>query len=159
MNYDITLGGVFLFAVLPGAPVDDPLLVRQWIYALSTMVAYLLLGIMSFGINIKSRYRPWMAWPVITDDVAFLVAGVRLALLNIGVPAGYLVAMPPVWLVPLVLAFGALRYNPLLRGYVVVLLAIGLTGAAIETGDWAIAADAPPPLLGLFFRFRQTSCA
>ena len=27
----LALGGVFLFAVLPGAPVDDLLLVRQWI--------------------------------------------------------------------------------------------------------------------------------
>ena len=147
----LTLGATFLLAVVPDAPRDDPMLVRQWIYALATIGAYLLLGLVSFAVNKKGLYRPWMAWPVVTGDVAFLVVSVWLSLLNTGVAANYIVAMPAVWLVPMVIAFGALRYNPYLQTYVVVALLIGLIAVALSIGGWADLDAAPPPVVGLFF--------
>ena len=132
----LALGSVFVFAVLPDAPRDDPELLLQWVYAVATMAAYLTLGIVSFAINVRGLYRPWMAWPVVTGDVVFIIISAWLGLSNLGVAANYLGAMPAVWLLPMVLAFGALRYNPLLQGYVVTLLTLGLIVIAIAEGGW-----------------------
>ncbi len=126
----IALGAVFIFAVLPDMATDQPFVVRQLSFASATIGAYLLLGVVSLATNFSGHYRPWMAWPVVTGDAAFLLVSIWLSLINADLPIGYIITMVPIWMVPLVFAFGALRYNPLLQGYVVAVL-LGLIGLSI----------------------------
>jgi adenylate cyclase len=132
----IVLGLVFVFAVLRASPAGEPILIRQWLFAGGTMLGYLLLGMASYIAIAKGVYRPWMAWLVVTGDSAFLLINIWLGLLNTGLPANYLTSMPPIWLAPVVLAFGALRFNPLLQAYLIVVLVAGLLAIAVSTGDW-----------------------
>ena len=127
----IALGAVFIFAVLPDMATDQPFVVRQLSFASATIGAYLLLGVVSLATNFSGHYRPWMAWPVVTGDAAFLLVSIWLSLINADLPIGYIITMVPIWMVPLVFAFGALRYNPLLQGYVVAVLLAGLIGLSI----------------------------
>ncbi|MDH3737586.1 MAG: adenylate/guanylate cyclase domain-containing protein [Alphaproteobacteria bacterium] len=148
----IVLGIVFLFAVLRASPAGEPILIRQWLFAGGTMLAYLLLGLASFFAIANGVYRPWMAWLVVTGDSAFLLINIWLGLINTGLPPNYLTSMPPIWLAPVVLAFGALRFNPLLQAYLVFILVAGLLAIAISAGGWVYSLDAPPPSgVNIFF--------
>jgi len=152
MGIAIALAGVFLLAVIaPGAP-DDPVLMRQWLFAGVTLTAYFLLGLASYVAERRGRYRPWMSWLTVTGDCAFLHLSLWLALGNTGLAGGYLVALPSIWLAPAVLAFGALRFNPLLQAYVLILVASGFAAMG-AVGFVAPLAEhqPPPPALNLFF--------
>lgn len=151
MGIAAALAGVFLIAVIaPGAPAD-PVLMRQWLFAGVTLTAYFLLGLASYFAERRGRYRPWMSWLTVTGDCAFLHLSLWLALGNTGLSGGYLVALPSIWLAPAVLAFGALRFNPLLQAYVLILVAAGF--AALGAIGFAPPADRlpPPEALNLFF--------
>jgi adenylate cyclase len=139
----VTLAAVFALAVLGSGPPSGPVLARQWLYGGGTMLAYLLLGLVSWLLNRRGLYRTWMAWPVVSGDAAFMLANVWLALDNTGLPSGYMALLPTVWLAPLVLAAGALRYNPALQAYLLVLLCGGLVAiASVRSGDPEAASDA-----------------
>ncbi len=143
---------VFVVAVLRIAPDDQPMLSRQWMFAGGTMFAYLLLGVASFLVSARGAYRPWMAWLAVTGDCAFLLANVWLGLINTGLPANYVISLPPIWLAPVALSFGALRFNPALQGYLVGLLILGLMAIALFGASWDYELDAAPPnVLSLFF--------
>ena len=75
----IALGAVFIFAVLPDVATDQPFVVRQLSFASATIGAYLLLGVISLATNFSGHYRPWMAWPVVTGDTAFLLVCIWLS--------------------------------------------------------------------------------
>lgn len=129
-----------------------PLLIRQWLYAGGTMAAYFMLGLGSYIANRKEWYRPWMAWLTVSGDCAFLLLNLWLNVTNLGISGAYLIAMPAVWITPVVLAFGTLRFNPWLQGYVVATLMIGIVCIAFAgAGTPIISATDPPPVLGLFF--------
>ncbi|MEQ9121153.1 MAG: adenylate/guanylate cyclase domain-containing protein, partial [Alphaproteobacteria bacterium] len=121
-------------------------------FAGATLGAYFLLGLASYVAERRGRYRPWMSWLTVTGDCAFLHLSLWLALGNTGLAGGYLVALPSIWLAPAVLAFGALRFNPLLQAYVLVLVAAGF-GAMGAVGFVPPLADhrPPPAALNLFF--------
>ena len=134
----IALGAVFIFAVLPDMATDQPFVVRQLSFAsatIATIGAYLLLGESShLATNFSGHYRPWMAWPVVTGDAAFLLVSIWLSLINADLPIGYIITMVPIWMVPLVFAFGALRYR---RG-VFQPIAPGLCRCRPPRFDWAL---------------------
>jgi len=120
------LGLSFVVAVWPGSDETNPVLVRQWLYAGSTMVAYFVLGLGSWLANRRGFYRPWMAWPSASVDCLFVLAGVWLSMSNVGLSGNYVFIFPSVWLAPLVLTFGALRFNPLLQAYITFIIVAGL---------------------------------
>ncbi len=146
------LGLVFVLAVLRAAPDGDAVLTRQWVFAGATMFAYFLLGTLSYIAIASGVYRLWMAWLAVTADSVFLLVNIWLGLINTGLAANYLISMPPIWLAPVVLAFGALRFNPLLQAYLILILIIGLFAIATSDAGWVSASDSPPPsVIGAFF--------
>ena len=145
------LGLAFVLTVVGQAPPDDPVLARQITLAALTIGGYLVLGIMSFAAARPALFRGWMSWVFATLDVGFVLASAKLGLVNAAVSANYTAAFPALWLTPLVLAFGTLRYNPRLQAYVAVLLIGGLAltmGYSVELGTLS---PAPPPQLAVLF--------
>lgn len=148
----LALGSVFLLAIptLTPSELSTGILFRQWSYAGGTLLAYLLLGLASFEAIKRGRYRPWMAWLVVTGDCAFIAGSLWLSLMNTGMQADFMIGLPSIWLVPVVLAFGALRFNPLLQAYLIALLVAGLAAVYLLAPEQA---DPPPPaVLNLFFQ-------
>lgn len=151
MMIALGLGLSFIVAVWPlGAEWEStPVLIRQWTYAGVSMVAYFGLGLASWIANRRALYRPWMAWPTATADCLFVLVGVGLSLENIGVPGSHMFVFPSIWLAPLVLTFGALRFNPWLQGYITLVIVLGLF-ALLQIAP----TDAPAPRaqsVALFF--------
>ena len=138
------LGAVFVLAVLRPAP-DDPLLQRQIAQAGWAIGAYLAIGLASLALARPGRFRPWMSWAFATCDVAVIGAALELSLSNTGMPTNYLTSAPSIWLVPVILAFGALRYNPALQLYLTLLLAAVLAGVAGLGASWSASVDEIPP--------------
>ncbi len=138
-----TLAATFATTVLPETPDADPVLVRQAYWAAATMLGYFTLGVVSLTLIKLGLYRPQMAWIAVTGDCAFLLINIWVGLGNTGLDANYLIALPPIWLAPVVLSAGALRFNPLLQAYVVGLLICGLVAIAAFNTDWTIGFGKP----------------
>lgn len=149
----LSLAIIFFLAVIRLAPdIADPVVLRQIVLAVGTMLAYLALGIVSFALAAAGRLSPWMFWLFAAGDVGFVLVSLGIGLSNADVESNFLVAMPAAWLIPMVLAFGALRYDPRLQG----LIAVGLVGgllalAALSGFDFNLAGSAPPEALTFFF--------
>lgn len=134
----LTLAATFATTVLPATPDADPVLIKQAYWAAATMFCYFVLGVTSFSLITLGRYRSWMAWIAVTGDCAFLLINIWVGLGNTGLDANYVIALPPIWLAPVVLSAGALRFNPYLQAYVVALLIFGLVAIAVFNTDWEI---------------------
>ncbi|MCE8007364.1 adenylate/guanylate cyclase domain-containing protein [Aestuariivita sp.] len=104
----------------------DDVLVRQLIFAVGTMAAYFLLGLACLLAIRKGRFRPWMVWPSAAGDCLFILVSIWLSLVNTGFQGDYIVVLPTLWLVPVVLACGVLRFNPALQAFIIVALVLGL---------------------------------
>lgn len=126
MGIALGLGGSFVMLVWPFAEQATPVLIRQWTYAGGSMVAYFVVGLVSWLVNWRGLYRPWMGWPAASADCLFVLGGVWLGMINVGAPGDFTFIFPSVWLAPLVLTFGALRFNPWLQAYITVVLVVGL---------------------------------
>lgn len=143
------LGLFFLIAMTPhGALPDDPVLARQRVFAAATILAYFLLGLTTWVAVRRGWFRRWMIWPAAAADASFMTANVWLSLRNTGLTGDAAFLLPPVWLVPLVLAFGALRGNPRVMGFQTALICIGL-GVIVAIGNGA-PGDAGPDAAWLF---------
>lgn len=141
----------FVVAVVGRPPVDDSMLARQLLVAVATIGSYLILGVVAFAAARPRFFRPWMSWVFATLDVGFVLASAELGLANAGISANYAAAFPVIWLTPMVLAFGALRYNPRLEAYVAVLVIAGLLLTIdFETRAGALGDIPPAQLTGLF---------
>ena len=148
----LLLGTIFVLAVIVHYPEEATApWGRQIALAAATIGGYLGLGVLAYWVATPQRYRRWVAWAFATLDVAFVVVSVWLGLVNIAMPANYMIVMPVVWVVPIVLAFAAMRYSPLLQGYVAALMAAGLVLAAVYGGPWIDANAVPPPQTISFF--------
>lgn len=130
------------------APIDHiPVIWAMWL-AGSVIAAYFGLGLVSFALARPRRYRSWMSWLFVTLDASLVVIGVAYSLVNFGSAANFTAIMPMIWLTPLVLGFGALRYNPALQGYVILLLIGGLVLGSLAVAPWT---ETPaPPSTGAF---------
>jgi adenylate cyclase len=142
----LILGAAFAIAVIGAEPSHEVVSWRQIAVALTVMGAYLTLGVTAFLLATPRRFRSWMPWLLVTCDVAFVAAGVAISLVNTGLPGGHAFVMPSIWLVPVVLAFGALRYDPRLQAYVVALV-LGALALAAGAGSGAGRAATVPPFL------------
>ncbi len=106
--------------------VDQDYLWHQVGLAAATILAYMAVGGLSFAAIRKGVFRHWMIWAAVTADGVFLFLNSWLSLVNSGLSGEVVFAMPSAWMAPLILAFGVLRFNPLLLGYQVLLVAAGL---------------------------------
>jgi adenylate cyclase len=66
-----------------------------------------------------------MAWVFSSFDVLLLLISLDGVMGNTAMPGDYLPAAPVIWLAPVILAFGVLRYNPLLQAYIVTIAVAG----------------------------------
>ena len=147
------LWGSLLLVVIGPARREGALVHEQVIVAEATVTAYLLLGIVAFWLARPRLYKPWMSWVLATLDVVFILVSLELGIRNTDVSANYAVGLPVVWLTPLVLAFGAMRYDPRLVGYVALLL-VGGIGYVSVFGAPPPGGDQPAPPAGLLPLFQ-----
>ena len=124
----VALGLMVVFFLAVGEPPAEiaDFLRKQWIFAILSMVSYLLLGVFSLWLARSGRFRRWMVWPVVTLDCLFMLVNAWVGLENVSMPGALTFLLPPTWLVPVVLAFAVLRFNPYLQAYCVALIVGGL---------------------------------
>lgn len=124
----IAIGLAIAFAVSMAG--EDPdrasVMAPQLLYAGGTMTAYFTLGLVSWLANQRGVYQPWMAWPSATADCLFLLMATWLGMVHGNQTGAQIFSFPSVWLVPLVMTFGTLRFNPWLQAYITVILLSGL---------------------------------
>ncbi|NYZ14616.1 adenylate/guanylate cyclase domain-containing protein [Azospirillum sp. RWY-5-1] len=151
MAVSAALALTFLVAVLGTVPEDNAMLERQLLAAGTTLGTYFLFGAATVRLAGRHRVWPWLGWVFAAVDVLFVAVNVHLTARNTGLPTNFGAGFPVVWLAPLVLAFGALRYNPWFQGFQVALLALGLV-LMIATGELHdVPQDSTPAALGYFF--------
>jgi len=115
-----------LFLALDGLPmVDEIYLWQQLGLAAATLFSYMAVGVLTFAAIWRGVFRRWMIWAAVTADGVFLFLNSWLSLRNSGLPGDLVFTMPSAWMAPLILAFGVLRFNPLLLAYQVLLVAAG----------------------------------
>ncbi len=137
----LALGIVFVLQVLPNLAVVSELLRARIIFAALSIVFYFLLGAVSYRLAGSPGYRAWMSWVFAGLDVGFILFSLNHSLQTTGLPADYLPAFVAIWLAPLILAFGALRYSPYLQAFVTLSLLGGIVYLTIATG---IGSEFPP---------------
>jgi adenylate cyclase len=147
----LSLGTVFAITVVARAHSHDAVLALQIVAVLTTFLAYLALGALSYHVAVPHRFRSWMPWAFATGDAGFLLINVELNVVTTGLGGNYLASLPALWLAPLVLAFGALQYNPARLVYSTVLLAGGLVAIAAADFPVGTSANTPSAALGRFF--------
>ncbi|OIQ44050.1 MAG: adenylate cyclase [Roseobacter sp. MedPE-SW] len=126
----VAVAGCLLAAFLilvKGEGADQPYLKIQWLLALLTLLSYFVLGAMSYWLATSGRFRRWMVWPAVTLDCLFMLVNTWAGLANTGFPGELTFLLPPTWLVPVIMAFAVLRFNPYLQAYCVVLTVGGLS--------------------------------
>ncbi len=147
MAIALALGVAFALSLQSGAGGDavqpEPVQIRQRFYASVTLAAYFSLGLVSWLANRRGIYQPWMAWPSASADCLFLLAGIWLTLRNINLPGNHVFIFPSIWLAPLVLTFGTLRFNPWLQAYITVVIVAGLLVLGQLAPPGAMAPQAP----------------
>ena len=126
MAIAIGLGGPFVITFWADGAEATSIQIRQWVYAGGTLGAYFTLGLVSWLANRRGVYQPWMAWPSATADCLFLLVGIWLTMLNTNLPGTHVFVFPSIWLAPLVLTFGTLRFNPWLQAYITLVILAGL---------------------------------
>lgn len=133
----VGLGVFLLMAAAASDPPQRAVLERQWFYAALSIAGYMALGGFAWIAVRKEVFRGWMVWVLATGDCIFILAGVWQGLHNTGLPGNFGFVFPAIWLVPLVMSFSALRFDPLVPLYVAVLLIGGIIAieAYIPAGD------------------------
>ncbi len=129
LRIGVSLGllAIFFLTVWDSVETVESYLRRQWLFALATMISYLLLGAFTLWRARRGMFRGWMIWTGVTLDCAFLLVNAWVGLENTSLPGGVTFLLPPIWLVPTVLAFAVLRFNPYLQAYTVALIVGGLS--------------------------------
>ncbi|XWN31628.1 MAG: adenylate/guanylate cyclase domain-containing protein [Devosia sp.] len=136
----ITIALILTFALtqlvtsLP--PDDEPMLQVQLAVAVATLGGYALIGIVALILSTTGRMTQGIALFFVTLDVVFVIGSLWINKVNTGLPPNYLAAYPAVWMIPVVLTFGALRYSPLTQLYILVLMVIGLISLSLPWGEW-----------------------
>lgn len=122
----LCLLAAFLILV-KGEGADQAYLRFQWLLALLTLLSYFLLGGLSYWLATSGRFRRWMIWPTVTLDCIFMLVNTWAGLANTGFPGELTFLLPPTWLVPVILGFSVLRFNPYLQAYCLALTVAGLS--------------------------------
>ncbi|TVQ34315.1 MAG: adenylate/guanylate cyclase domain-containing protein [Geminicoccaceae bacterium] len=96
---------------------------------------FVLLGLASLWAAKPGRLQPWMPWAFTTGDGLLVLANLNFSLTNQGFSAAFAPLFPAVWVAPLVVSFGVLRYRPGLQAYAGLLLLAGLAWLAFAQAD------------------------
>ena len=139
---------LFLTLMIYGRPESD-VVDRQLTYAVMTMGSYFVLGIAIVIVIRAGRFRRWMVWVSALVDCVFVLLGTWLSLSNIGLSGQYISAFPTIWLIPVVLACGALRFNPTLLAVMAVVLVFGYL--TVLNIPFLVPEDVALGQLGFFF--------
>ncbi|OIQ27278.1 MAG: adenylate cyclase [Alphaproteobacteria bacterium MedPE-SWcel] len=132
----VSLGLLLVFVLAVGTPPEEiaAVLRKQWLFAVLALLSYLGLGVFTLWLTRSGRFRRWMVWPVVTLDCMFMLLNTWVGLENVAMPGPLTFLLPPTWLVPVVLAFAVLRFNPYLQTYCVVLIVGGLSYLSFSSG-------------------------
>lgn len=135
LRIGVTLGLLLVFALSVGRPAAgfEDYLRRQLLFAVLAMLAYLALGALILWLVRSGRFRRWMIWPVVTADCLFMLINTWAGLETVSLPGSLIFVLPPTWLVPVVLAYAVLRFNPYLQLYCTALIVTGLALLTFET--------------------------
>ncbi len=133
-----------VFAGVPAKTVGFPIASIAWLVT-GFVSAYFLLGLLGLWAARPRIFRRWMSWAFATGDVVLYVGAVGIDLSVHDTPVNYAAAFPSVWMGPVVLAFGALRYNPRLLMFVAGLMVVGLAVVGLLTGGWVDAMQTAQP--------------
>ncbi len=126
------LGLLVLIFFTAVADAADEILARQLVFAVACMAAYFLIGAAAWWMATPSRFRLWLPWVLTTVDVVFMLFMALVSAANVGLPWDYLGAVPAFTMLSLVLSFAALRFNPLLAAYAVVLVSVALLAVSVR---------------------------
>ncbi|MEM0905842.1 MAG: adenylate/guanylate cyclase domain-containing protein [Pseudomonadota bacterium] len=129
-----TLAFVFNVFVINVAPTDNTFVSTQVSLAGATIQSYAVLGVVSLILTAERWHRPWFSYGFVTADVAFVMASLYLSLRNIGLDGAYTVALPTIWIVPLILSFNALRFTWRVQAYAGTLVIVGLAVLSFHQG-------------------------
>lgn len=142
----IALLAILFLTVKPGtaAPATGSpwpgVLTSQASIAFFTIGTYFAWGLATLTICLLGRYRGWMAWPFATVDAMIALASLSIGLINNDLNGAYAPLIPASWLLVLVLAFGALRYDPALQIWLAAFISTGLAVIVAVTDGFV---DAP----------------
>jgi adenylate cyclase len=102
--------------------------------AIVTIIAFLGSALATLFVTRPGRYRPWHAWAFVTGDMVLIGLNGYFALHGTTMGFGYVLATPPVWMVPILLAIGALRFKPSVAAYGTVLAVLVIGSMALQAG-------------------------
>ncbi len=122
---------VFGLSVLPAVLATGTGPLRQIVMALVTIGGFVALGLLSRRLARPDRWRPAYAWIFGTIDVLLFLANVASTVVNMGMPTNLIPLAPALWLLPIVLASGTLRYDPWLQTWLGVLAVGGLAAIGL----------------------------
>lgn len=116
-------------------------LIGQAKIAFVTIGTYFAWGLTTLVICLSGRYRGWMAWPFATVDALIALASLTVGLINNDLIGAFAPLIPASWLLVVVLAFGALRYDPALQIWLTVVMSAGLAAIVLLTDGFVDRAD------------------
>lgn len=135
-----TLGTVVFLAVgTTGRPASS-FIDSQLFIAIAIIASYFLLGLITVVVVRACMYRMWMAWVTASLDVLLIAANIWTGFTNAGASSLFALAFPAAMMVPIILAFGALRYRPAIQLTMTLLLgsliaAITFSGPYVSPND------------------------
>ena len=92
--------------------------------------AYLGLAILSMRLATPGRFRAWMSFVFVGLDASLIGASLVTGFLQSGLPASFAPIFPSIWLAPLVLTFGTLRYDVRVQIFAVVVTLVAIVVAS-----------------------------
>jgi adenylate cyclase len=146
----VTLAAVLLAATrhLPGEAAS--MLQRQVALAFAVIGAFALHGLVTLGAARRGRLGPRGRFIAATLDVLFVAANLELNFQNTGLAANWMISLPAIWLLPLLLAHAAIRFDPRLAAWTVGLLMLSLLTVTARAGWDTEALPRPPMVIASF---------
>jgi adenylate cyclase len=113
----------------------EPAMVAEPALAVTVALGgFLLMGLASFLLAQARLFRPWMAFLFTAIDAAALSLALFAVLGTARLGGNWLPIIPGVWVGPLLLAVGALRYRPAVQVWTTLLFVLGFSLAAYALG-------------------------
>jgi len=146
----LALGIVIVLQVAPNWDIVSESVRGRIVFAAASIMVYFILGIVSYRLAGSPGYQAWMSWVFAALDVCFVLFSLHQALRTTELSADFLPTIVAIWLVPLFLVFGALRYSPYLQVFVTLSLLGGIVYLTIDPGVGLQTPLPPQDLADLF---------
>jgi len=124
-----------VFIVGEDIPGNDAVILAQILAAKVTLALWLLVGAIGAALGWYGIRHPAISYGLVTVDALLLAGNILYGLTIAGVVGSFWSAFPAAWIVPIAVAAGALRWNPILSAYSGTLLVGLLIGIAVYMGD------------------------